>query len=319
MLTADFRTDDVPVTERFGAWVDLHDQAQAPMRVRSGGEGEFQGSLRTLAMDDVLVSVLDHPTMEIYRSPRLIRVGDPEAYALRLALDGTAVVRQSGREAVLRPGQFALLDTSLPFEGQHQGCARNSCVAVQIPRARLTLPRRRADRLTAVTIDARRGLGAVFSRWLTTLTSQAHDIAAADEPALARTTVELLNALLTTSPHGEVSLEAHHRALRASITAFAEHHLGDPRLGPRAIAEAHHISLRHLHRLFADEETTPAAWIRRRRLERCHRDLADPALRHLTIGAIAGRWGFVGKAHFTRAFREAYGTTPRDFRRQHAL
>ena len=54
--------------------------------------------------------------------------------------------------------------------------------------------------------------------------------------------------------------------------AFVEQHLGDADLTPAAVAAAHHVSLRQLHRLFETQETTVAAWIRHRRLERCRRD-----------------------------------------------
>jgi transcriptional regulator GlxA family with amidase domain len=50
--------------------------------------------------------------------------------------------------------------------------------------------------------------------------------------------------------------------------------------------------------------------MRWRRLERCRRDLLDPALSDLPASAIALGWGFVDAAHFSRVFREAYGHPP---------
>ncbi|MEV4998898.1 helix-turn-helix domain-containing protein [Streptomyces niveus] len=58
----------------------------------------------------------------------------------------------------------------------------------------------------------------------------------------------------------------------------------------------------------------PSASIRRRRLERCHADLANPALRHRTIGETATRWGFRHPADFSRAFRGVYGASPSEVR-----
>jgi AraC-like DNA-binding protein len=65
----------------------------------------------------------------------------------------------------------------------------------------------------------------------------------------------------------------------------------DPTLTPAMIAAAHHVSVRYLYRLFETEQSRVAAWIRQRRLERCPRDLLDPALRTQPVSAIAGRWG----------------------------
>ncbi|WP_406117948.1 helix-turn-helix transcriptional regulator [Streptomyces sp. NBC_00989] len=105
----------------------------------------------------------------------------------------------------------------------------------------------------------------------------------------------------------------------AQIHAFVQDHLGKADLTPDTIAAAHHTSLRYLHKLFQQEEGhTVACWIRSRRLEACRRDLADPRLAARPIHTIAARRGFSSPAHFSQAFRAAYGTAPREFRRQSA-
>jgi AraC-like DNA-binding protein len=50
-------------------------------------------------------------------------------------------------------------------------------------------------------------------------------------------------------------------------------------------------------------------------LERSRRDLLDPALRARPVSAIAARHGFTEPAHFSRAFRAAYGRPPGEYRR----
>jgi mannose-6-phosphate isomerase-like protein (cupin superfamily)/AraC-like DNA-binding protein len=54
--------------------------------------------------------------------------------------------------------------------------------------------------------------------------------------------------------------------------------------------------------------------IRRRRLERCSQDLLDPAFSRWRINAIGRRWGYTDAAHFSRAFRDAHGLPPGEFR-----
>jgi AraC-like DNA-binding protein len=113
-------------------------------------------------------------------------------------------------------------------------------------------------------------------------------------------------------------LDERQRDLVRRIHEFAESRLGDPDLSPGAIAAAHHISLRYLHKLFQAEDITVAAWIRTRRLEHCRRDLLDPELAERPVGATAARWGFASPAHFSRAFRAEYGLSPGEYRRVHA-
>lgn len=104
--------------------------------------------------------------------------------------------------------------------------------------------------------------------------------------------------------------------MRLRVQEFIRQNLHDPGLTPPLIAAAHHISLSYLHRLFQQQTQgeTVAAWIRSRRLEGTHRDLVDPMLRATPIHSIATRWGFPRASDFTRAFRTAYGVSPREHR-----
>jgi AraC-like DNA-binding protein/catechol 2,3-dioxygenase-like lactoylglutathione lyase family enzyme len=92
--------------------------------------------------------------------------------------------------------------------------------------------------------------------------------------------------------------------------------LADPALAPPAVADACHISVRQLHRDFAEEGTTFGAWLRDERLSRCRAELTDPAMAGVLIADIARRWGFRGQAYFSRLFVQTYSVTPREARRR---
>jgi AraC-like DNA-binding protein len=104
-------------------------------------------------------------------------------------------------------------------------------------------------------------------------------------------------------------------ALRRQVRAYVDAHLGDPELCPASIAAAHHLSVRSLHKLFEDDETTISTYVRHRRLEACRQQLASPEARRRPVAAIAHHHGFVSLAHFTRVFRQTYGITPGEYRR----
>ena len=148
-----------------------------------------------------------------------------------------------------------------------------------------------------------------------------------------RVSTVLLDVLVTLAdpmPDGAVSMQdatiqdaATHDMRRGAlvrrIRAFIDSHLGDPELTPAAVAAAHHISLRYLHKLFEPERHGVAGLIRQQRLERCRHDLLDPAQVDRPVAGIAARWGFSSAAHFSRVFREAYGLPPAAFRRAYRL
>jgi AraC-like DNA-binding protein len=69
-----------------------------------------------------------------------------------------------------------------------------------------------------------------------------------------------------------------------------------------------------LQDLFHAEGTTVSEWIWRRRLERSRRDLTDPLHASDSIAQIALACGFADLGHFSRRYKEAFGTSPRDVR-----
>lgn len=90
--------------------------------------------------------------------------------------------------------------------------------------------------------------------------------------------------------------------------------LGDPELSLSRVAGEHGVSTRYLQKLFAGSGTSFSHYLRTRRLERCRADLASPLHSQLSISEICFRWGFNGSAHFSRAFRNEYGISPREYR-----
>ncbi|MFF0164093.1 helix-turn-helix domain-containing protein [Streptomyces sp. NPDC005263] len=138
-----------------------------------------------------------------------------------------------------------------------------------------------------------------------------------DAPRLAGVTLDLLSAMLAQAARTEDLLppETQH-TVRTRINAFIQQHLADPGITPAAIAAAHQISVRYLHRLHQGQATTIADGIRRSRLQRIHRDLADPRLGARSISSIAARWGLPEPTSLSRAFKTLYGITPRDHRQQ---
>ena len=108
------------------------------------------------------------------------------------------------------------------------------------------------------------------------------------------------------------SRSAARAALRSEIRRYVRTHLQDPPLGPASIARTYAMSVRALHALFEDAETSVAGLVRGERLARCLEDLERPNAGSVT--EIAFRWGFCDAAHFSRVFKRAFGATPSEIR-----
>ncbi|MEU0970144.1 helix-turn-helix domain-containing protein [Streptomyces sp. NPDC005917] len=316
MLTQ-FRTTDLPTADRFDCWDAMMTSTLVPNALRSDHEDDFRASVRLLDLGTVQVSALSYPPLETLRTTRLIRRGDPECYQAMVNLRGGHRIVQGGRDITSGPGDLLCYDTTRPWEGWAGDRSLTvEGVMVQVPRALLPLPANRVERLIPLCLPAASGIAALFSGYLRQMVAGAAAYRATEGTHLVNTTVELLTALLVHHLDGGTAVpdETQRHALLLQVQAFVQRHLGDPRLDPATIAAAHHLSVRSLHRLFGEQGTTVAGWIRSRRLERCHRDLADPLLRRRPIHAISTRWGLTDPAHFSRVFRAAYGMSPSEYR-----
>ncbi len=320
MLETVFRSEDLPVADRFDWWREMACQTHVPTMVRSDREKDFRGTLRVLDFGVMQLSAMTHPALRVRRNWKEIRRSDPETYCLTVPSRGAIRFGQSGREAELGPRELMLYNSSHPFEGwiTPVGGGRVSHMVMQIPAAILPLPADRLGRLTATRLPGGNGIGALLVGHLGELTRQARHFTAADVARLSSLTIDMLAAFFAHHLQAQerLSPETRQQVLRARIRDFVQRRLGDPDLTADTIAAAHHISTRYLYKIFHEEGVSVARWIRHLRLEHCRRDLVDPRLLSRPIHAIAARWGFPDAAHFSRLFRAAYGVPPRDYRVQ---
>ncbi|MEU9115332.1 helix-turn-helix domain-containing protein [Streptomyces sp. NPDC048483] len=312
-----FRTDDVPAADRLAYWAERIRDTHAPVRMSSDHARDFRATQRILGLGAVSVWPATFQQLVIQRTPKLIRQSDPELYHLSLVVSGTGACSWDDHEAVYRLSDLHINDSSVPWEIR-TGKEPVTVVGLEVPKAMLLLPRGMSWSVVPRRAPSHEGISALLARFLTQLVADTTCYQPSDGPRLGTVLTDLVTALFAHAFETEKALqpETHRRTLILHIKNFILEHLRDAQLNPVAIAASHHISTSYLHCLFESEEATVAAWIRLRRLEAACRDLTDPALHTPPIGTIAARWGFPRAADFSRAFRTAYGVTPRDYRNQ---
>ena len=99
--------------------------------------------------------------------------------------------------------------------------------------------------------------------------------------------------------------------LRLSIDAWIDGHLCDPSLSLTSVAAAHAVSARTVQRVFGRSGETFNGTVRGRRLARAREELRRT---NSSITSIATRWCFSDASHFSRLFKERFGTSPAAFR-----
>jgi AraC-like DNA-binding protein len=319
MIETVFRTAGLPASERFECWRETMQKLTAPSELTSDHAADFQADMRFLRIGDVLVWPATVLPARFRRTPRLIRQSDPDTYHLTCLLRGTKDLSHAGREERCGAYDLQIADHSRPYDARVVDTGTTAqAIGVEVPKSLLPLPRRSIDVLIARRLSARDGLGGLLTGFLNQLVQDTGSYGPGDGPRLETVLVDLVTALLAHELDAQDALhpEARQRALTLRIQAFIGRHLADCDLTPGAIAAAHHISVSYLHRLFRQQGTSVSSLIRRQRLERARRDLADPAQRATPVHAIAARWAFPQHATFSRAFHATYGLAPRDYRQR---
>jgi AraC-like DNA-binding protein len=313
-------TSLLPPSDRFACWYEVISQEAAPTHVQSPHIEDFAAFARRVDLGSVRLAELRYPTLDTIRSPRLVRKSQPDTYQLVLMTTGASVAVQDRTESLLEPSSITVLDNSRPFTGSHfsPGPEPAGSISLLISRQAMPLHPDKVRRLLATSIPSDMGMAALLAHFVKRVVTHPEQFHAGDAITLGTMALDLAAGALAQRLDVQEALpaEVRERALRTQIRAFIEQNLGDAELNPRSVADAHHISLRTLYRLFETENRTVAELIRQRRLERCQRDLANPLLAHQPIQRIAARWGLQDKAHFSRLFKACYGMPPNEFRNQ---
>jgi len=266
---------------------------------------EFRGSIETRKAGS-----LDFADVA-FSGGRVLRDRDDRHYRgdhffLILQAGGSARMRQRGAEASLGPGDCTLIDSRFPsaFEvgpGFHQ-------YSFHLPARQL------ADRFGArtlpfaPTIRADRGAGALLSQLLATAIRNASTLAGVE---LTGMTLDLLAVALGVGSDHRTPLHSERRTPSLhEVAQFIDASVHTAELSPAAIAAHFNTSVRRLYRLVGAAGWTPASLIWSRRLERARELLAQEGCRAPII-EIALMCGFKDGAHFSRAYRKAFGHPPK--------
>jgi AraC-like DNA-binding protein len=155
------------------------------------------------------------------------------------------------------------------------------------------------------------GTASLVAHLLDGLLAQLEAYQPADPGRLAQHLIGFI-AMMCTDASAD-SMDDVRRRLLDRAKQDIESRLGDVDLTPAAVAQRLSVSTRTLHRLFEADGTTIGGWTRHRRLEHCRAEL-ETAPAHLPVSSIGARWGLWDAAHFSKAFKAAYGMPPVEYR-----
>ena len=295
---------------QFEAWRHALSRTHLEWDLKSNDNEGFHAETRQRTLDGIsVIECICDPCEGSRRKPQL-RQSNDAYFGVLFELSGHELIRQGDREAELSAGDFVLWDSEREMDFR---------VTSRLHKLTLLIPKQRARRLewdlerfagtvvknsTAVTGISAEALGRLARDFTTIDKSEAE--------AVMRPILSLLTATLATQ-NAPPEMSVAHQDHFTSFCRFIRDNLADSRLDPAAVADAHGVSLRYLHSVFARNNDSCCNFMRRERLRRCHSDLSSPHCRE-TITEIAFRWGFNDAAHFSRAFRTEFGMAPKTLR-----
>lgn len=248
----------------------------------------------------------------VRRTARHLRGGAEERISLAIQLTGRGHLEHRDLPPAALSG-LQLVDLTSPFA--FLSGAASSAQALYVDNAQLGLP---VDVIRRAAPQLRNSPLHDLTRQHLEHVRKIADTVHSDRDAamLGGATIELVRALLASAAESPSQRHALADALMARIIAYMRLHLGEADLDPARIAAEHHISVRHLHLLFARQDLSVRRWLVRERLEGARRSLATPNPRGTPIAVVARRWGFVDPGHFAKRFRAAYGLSPREWQQR---
>jgi AraC-like DNA-binding protein len=314
-------TASVPEVDQLGFWREVVCRTIAgvdasPLDRKNSYAGTIQA--RSIPLTDRqgfdLLDVRADP-QRVNRTRHLINAQTEGAWLLMIQKKGTCDISQGSARITLAPGAIGFLDTSRPYEVMFPKAFAQSIVKLPTLLFRDLLPRGRDIAGTA--LPGGDALTAIARYNLILLERLASAIDPRLLPAVANRAIDhlaLAARALFDGTRRDIKRDAYAFHFERANLYIAEH-LSDKKLSVERIADAIGISSGHLQEVFRESSGhTIADYVRQQRLAMCRRDLADASLRHDSITSIAFRWGFPESSSFSRAFRNAFRMTPRQYR-----
>ena len=280
-----------------------HDAASAQQVGCEFGPGESVGSSLdawSLGRLDMLNARFAHMSL----APLADR--DDRWLYLKLVTNGAMHIEQGRQARHIGPGEIVLVESSYVYR-QSFG-EQTDMIALRFPPHALKERGLRHDLRGLITPDMSAADTRAIGEFVMSIAAQQGETSVALRRRQGDQLLELIDLLigdptaLTRARSGAATL---FRARR-----FIAQNLRNPELTVSLIAAAVCVSDAHLGRLFRDAGQSVMRYLWESRLE-----LAADMLRRcqgrVQIGDIAYRCGFSTPAHFSRAFRERYGVSPR--------
>ncbi|NKB38731.1 MAG: helix-turn-helix domain-containing protein [Gammaproteobacteria bacterium] len=307
-------TDIVPPQERLNYWQEMVRDSYVSLEVEKQPSEDFFGHISIEPLGAVDISEIHSSRQVVHRTPRCIAHSEMDYFFVLAQMEGRGLICQAENKTRLDVGSWALIDTTRPFQFSMDDMFRQ--LVISIPRSSLPWLTSRSIHLAGRDLSQALSLGPVISKYLLSLSGQVQNIKQESRILLAESVINLICGALNESFPDSVNHCDSTTMYREQIKTFILGHLRDPDLSVPMIAAELNISSRYVHKLFSNQESSVSEYIRQLRLENCKRELISERNKERSITHIAFSWGFNSAAHFSYVFKQQFGLSASEYRRQ---
>lgn len=311
-----YSTSHVPAGTRASYWNQVYSSRFAQVTFSPLDREEFEAELKVDHIGELGIARVQSKPTDIERTRSHIDASRRRLFSFVLQLRGSAVFSHCGHEAALEEGDFTLCDNAAPHRLRFTGPAEFIMLRVdpELLRTHLPFP----ERVCGLRLPAREGFTSTAATMAQSLWEQVErGLPSKFDAMITRNMLEVMATSYAIAFDPWISDSSAVGARRAEARRFIEAHLKDPALSPGKVASALRVSPRYLRMLFVGDNETVSAYILRRRLEECAKQISSALWRGRTLMEIAFHYGFNSAAHFTRVFHCHFGMTPRQYREAH--
>jgi AraC-like DNA-binding protein len=305
-------TTSVPERDRLPLWGEYVWKHIGKLKSDAFGDIDFDGTLDYADVGSMKIARICAGRHRVQREPQPFTDSVVPYVKVAVQIKGCSIYEQHGRSMRLQPGQWSAYDTARPYVVSNPEAVEQ--LAFLIPHDQIA---RDIDiaRIGGRAFSGTTGIGRLFVNAVSSLFEELPVLDPRRAEDLAEVAVRLFH-IAVYEKLGKPQPQSTQEEMLDRIRIYVENRLRDPRLTLDRIATDLNCTKRYLHLVFQGQEQTLNEYIWTRRLERCKRDLTNPALAGTSVTSIAMSWGFNNPSHFSRAFRDRFGLSPREARAQ---
>ncbi|MEL1251000.1 helix-turn-helix domain-containing protein [Aurantiacibacter gilvus] len=228
---------------------------------------------------------------------------------LRYQQTGETLIFQGNKSVQLLPGDWMIIDPQ-----QQQSAINHGDVShlwLEVPCSSLQLTDLEAVHAMISPLPLNRTTGGNLRESMLHAITAPGDMSQDEARDLARQLTSMFRKALDGLTGGRVP-QSPRSDLALRAREYIDRNLHDPDLSLDQIARALGCTRRYVHKTFDGSETV-SRYIWNRRLDLCRSRLEKQGEQSTTLTALAFDYGFNSSSHFSRSFRERFGTSPSSY------